>query len=240
MTLFPGYFCGPLDTGILKRARDTGRVTFDLIDLRTFGEGKHRITDDYPFGGGAGMVMKPGPVVEAVERARDSNPDCRVVLLTPQGKLFSQLLAAELAGSAGFALVCGRYEGFDDRIRNFCDDEVSIGDFVLMGGESAAVAVVEAVVRLIPGVLGGSESSVRESHSGGLLEYAQYTRPRIFRGREVPQVLLDGNHAEVEAWRRKRAIARTALRRPDLLKSAPLTEEERSYAKRVLSGEEPE
>ena len=239
VTLFPDYFRGPLETGILKRASDAGLVTFDLIDLRTFGEGRHRVTDDYPFGGGAGMILKPGPVVHAIERARETNPGARVLLLTPQGRLFSQRLAAEMAQSSGMALVCGRYEGFDERIRGFCDDEISMGDFVLMGGEAAALAVIEAVLRLVPGVLGAIESPVEESLADGLLEYPQYTRPRVFRGMEVPGVLLGGHHAEVAAWRRRQALARTAARRPDLLERAPLTEDERAYARRVCRGEEP-
>lgn len=226
VTLFPGYLAGPLDSGILKRARDEARIAVELVDLREFGEGRHRVVDDYPFGGGAGMVMKPGPVVAAIEAVRTAEPGCRVVLLTPQGRPFRQETAAAFAREECLALVCGRYEGFDERIRAFCDDEVSLGDFVLMGGEAAALAVIEASARLVPGVLGAAESADRESLAGGLLEYPQYTRPRRFRGVDVPEVLLGGNHAEIEAWRRRESIERTARRRPDLLEQARLVPEE--------------
>ncbi len=233
LTLFPEYFSGPLDVGILKRAREEGRVEVSLVDLRPFGEGRHRIVDDYPFGGGAGMVMKPGPVVAAVEASRAAAPGCRVVLLTPQGRPYRQEDAAEFAREECLVLVCGRYEGFDERIRGFCDDEVSIGDFVLMGGDAAALAVIESVSRLVPGVLGAAESTASESLADGILEYPQYTRPRSFRGMVVPEVLLSGNHAEIEAWRRREAVERTARRRPDLLERAPLTLEEDELARRA-------
>jgi len=233
LTLFPEYFRGPLDVGILKRAREEGHVEVSLVDLRSFGEGRHRMVDDYPFGGGAGMVMKPGPVVAAVEAVRAAEPGCRVVLLTPQGRPYRQEEAAGFAREECLVLVCGRYEGFDERIRGFCDDEVSIGDFVLMGGDAAALAVIESVARLVPGVLGAAESTARESLADGLLEYPQYTRPRSFRGVVVPEVLLSGNHAEIEAWRRRQAIERTARRRPDLLDRAPLTPEEDEVARRA-------
>lgn len=240
VTLFPEYFAGPLDTGIVRRAREGGLLAVDVVDLRPYGEGRHRVTDDYPFGGGAGMVMKAGPVVGAIEDLRAARPDCRVALLTPQGRPFTQAVAGELAAAGSVGLVCGRYEGFDERIRDFADDELSLGDFVLMGGEVAALAVIEAVARLVPGVLGAAESPVEESWSAGLLEYPQYTRPRSFRGRDVPAVLLGGNHAEIARWRRRQAIARTARRRPELLEHAPLSEAERAWARRVLAGEEPE
>lgn len=234
LTLFPGFFEGPLRTGILGRALETGLISAEILDLRPFGEGRHRITDDYPFGGGAGMVMKAGPVVAGIEAARDARPNSRVILLTPQGRLFRQPVARELADEVQrtpLVLVCGRYEGFDERIRAYCDDEISVGDVVLMGGEVAALLVVEAVARLLPGVLGASESPVEESLSEGLLEYPQYTRPRDFRGARVPDVLLNGNHAAVRAWRRRQSLLRTASRRPDLFESAPLTEEERQWAR---------
>ncbi|GAB4271492.1 MAG: tRNA (guanosine(37)-N1)-methyltransferase TrmD [Deferrisomatales bacterium] len=241
VTLFPEYFDSPLGCAILKRAVEAGRIQVDRIDLRSFGEGRHRITDDYPFGGGAGMVMKPGPAVAAIEAARASNPGCEVVLLTPQGERFTQASAARLAARGRVALVCGRYEGFDERIRAFCDRELSVGDFVLMGGEAAALAVIEATARLVPGVLGDQESAAEESLAAGLLEYPHYTRPRVFRGMEVPAVLLSGNHGEIAAWRRRQAVARTARRRPDLLAAAQLSDEERAWAERLRgAGEEPE
>ncbi len=238
VTLFPGMFRGPLDEGILGRAVAEGKVVVDLVDLRAFGEGRHRITDDYPFGGGAGMVMKPGPVVSAIEHVRSRDPDTRVVLLTPQGRPFRQEVAREFAAGGSVALVCGRYEGFDERVRAFCDDEVSVGDYVLMGGEAAAWVVLEATARLVPGVLGDETSPVEESLTAGLLEYPQYTRPRVFRGMEVPAVLLSGHHAEIAAWRRRQAVIRTARRRPELLERAELTPEERRLAERVQRGEE--
>ncbi len=230
VTLFPEFFRGPLEAGILGRAREEGTVSVEVVDLRPFGEGRHRITDDYPFGGGAGMVLKPGPVVAAIEAVREANPGCRVALLTPQGRPLGQETAREWAGVDCLALICGRYEGFDERIRGFCDAEVSVGDFVLMGGEVGALAVIEATARFVPGVLGAAESSEEESLSGGLLEYPQYTRPRSFRGLEVPEVLLGGHHGEIAAWRRQQSVVRTARRRPDLLERAGLTPEERALA----------
>ncbi|MBI5441635.1 MAG: tRNA (guanosine(37)-N1)-methyltransferase TrmD [Deltaproteobacteria bacterium] len=238
ITLFPEYFKSPLGVGVLGRAIEAGIIQVEVVDLRAFGEGRHRITDDYPFGGGAGMVMKPGPVVEAIESIREREPGCRVVLLTPQGDPFRQPAAREVASSAGcVAVVCGRYEGFDERIRAYCDAELSIGDFVLMGGEAAALAFIEASARLVPGVLGAAESPEEESLSEELLEYPQYTRPREFRGAEVPEVLVSGNHAEIRAWRRRQALLRTARRRPDLLRSAPLSEEERAWLEGALRGD---
>lgn len=240
ITLFPEFFGSPLQTGILGRACSEGQVEVVLVDLRRFGEGRHQTTDDYPFGGGAGMVLKPGPVVAAIESVRAAEPCCRVVLLTPQGRLFRQSVARELAGvglAGGLALVCGRYEGYDERIRSYCDDEVSIGDFVLMGGESAALAILEATARLVPGVLGDHDSTREESLSDGLLEYPQYTRPREFRGAEVPEVLLGGNHAVIAAWRRTQSLLRTAHRRPELLQGAELTAAERRMLQESAAGE---
>ncbi len=237
VTLLPGFFRGPLEVGILGRAAEAGLLSFEVVDLRGYGEGRHRITDDTPYGGGAGMVMKPGPVVAAVEAVRAAGPRCRVVLLTPQGRLLTQEVARELAGEEHLALVCGRYEGFDERIRGYCDDQVSVGDFVLMGGEAAALCVIEAATRLLPGVLGDDHSSVEESLAGGLLEYPQYTRPREFRGEGVPEVLLGGNHGAIAAWRRQQAVVRTARRRPDLLVRATLTPAERALVGKATGGE---
>lgn len=238
VTLFPGFFDGPFASGILGRAAEAGLVALETLDLRGFGEGRHRITDDYPFGGGAGMVMKAGPAVAAIECAREASPGCRVALLTPQGRPFRQPVARELAaGGRDLALVCGRYEGFDERIRAYADDELSVGDYVLMGGEAAALIVIEAVARLLPGVLGAEASFEEESLSDGLLEYPQYTRPRVFRGAEVPEVLLGGHHAEVAAWRRRQALLRTARRRPDLFAAARMTDAERVWALEASEGE---
>lgn len=217
ITLFPQLIEGAAKEGILGRALEEGHLSLDLIDLRPYGEGRHKTVDDTPYGGGAGMVMKVKPVVAAIEDARAAQPGNRVVLLTPGGRKFTQAVAVEYSKLPGLTLVCGRYEGFDDRISAFVDEELSLGDFVLMGGEVAALAVIEAVARLLPGVLGDPASAVEESHEGGLLEYPQYTRPRSFRGMEVPEVLLGGNHAGIAAWRNEEARRRTSQRRPDLL-----------------------
>jgi tRNA (guanine37-N1)-methyltransferase len=223
LTLFPAMFRGPFDESIVRRAADSGAVEIQLVDIRDFSDDRHRTVDDTPFGGGPGMVLKAPPVFAAVESVR--RDDTRVVLLTPQGRRFSQAIAQEYARAPHVVLVCGHYEGFDERIRShLVDEELSIGDFVLTGGELAAMVVVDAVTRLLPGVLGGEQSLDEESHSSGLLEYPQYTRPREFRGLEVPEALLSGNHARIAAWRREQALRRTAARRPDLL-TQPLLEE---------------
>lgn len=240
VTLFPRFFVSPLESGVLGRAIGAGLVAAEIVNLRDFGEGRHKVTDDYPFGGGAGMVMKPGPVVSAIEVVRRDLPRCRVVLLTPQGRLLRQPLVAELAEDIRdrpLAMVCGRYEGFDERIRAYCDDEISVGDVVIMGGEAAALIVMEAVARLLPCVLGAPESAVDESLSNGLLEYPQFTRPRHFRGAAVPEVLVSGNHAEVAVWRRKQSLIRTARQRPDLLAAAPISDEEREWARIAASAD---
>jgi tRNA (guanine37-N1)-methyltransferase len=226
ITLFPEFFESPLSSGLLGKAVEGGLVKVGLVDLRPYGEGKHRSTDDYPFGGGAGMVMMAGPAVRAIEDARNADPATRVVLLTPQGALMSQNKAREFASHGSVTFLCGRYEGFDERIRSFADEELSLGDFVLLGGESAALAVLEAVSRYVPGVLGDLASTEEESLSQGLLEYPHYTRPREFRGMEVPEVLLSGNHEKISRWRRLQSVLRTAKKRPDLLAEAKLTQGE--------------
>ena len=218
LTLFTGFFNGPL-TSILKRARDTGLLDVRLHDIREWATDRHHTVDDYPYGGGAGMVMKPEPIFAAVEAVQaDADPPARVVLLTPQGRVFNQAVAYELSRLPRLMLVSGRYEGVDERVRaHLVDDEISIGDYVLGGGELAALVVIETVARLVPGVLGSAESLTHESHTGGLLEYPQYTRPPEFRGWKVPDVLLSGHHAEVEKWRQNQRLERTRARRPDLL-----------------------
>lgn len=213
--MFPSF----ISTSILKRAIDRGLVTINTYNFRDKARDRHRTVDDCTFGGGSGMILKPEPIFETVEaiKANTGLTDLPVILLSPQGRLFSQSVARELARYARFVLICGRYEGVDERVReHLATDEVSIGDYVLNGGEIPAMAVIEAVVRLIPGVLGSEESAVDESHSAGLLEYPQYTRPAVYRGWKVPEVLLSGNHAEIEKWRREMAIKRTELLRPDL------------------------
>ena len=216
LTLFPGMFAGPLDESIVRRARDTGRLDLRIHNLRDYTHDRHRTVDDKPFGGGPGMLLKPEPIFEAVEGL--AGEATRVVLLTPAGRPFDQGIARELAQVSHLLLVCGSYEGFDERIREaLADDELSIGDFVLTNGALPAMVIIDAVVRLLPGVLGDDTSARDESFSQGRLEYPQYTRPAEFRGMRVPEVLLSGNHAEIAKWRAEQARRRTEQRRPDLL-----------------------
>jgi tRNA (guanine37-N1)-methyltransferase len=218
LTLFPRLCAVPLEESILGKAREKGTLRVRVTDIREHAEGKHRVTDDVPYGGGAGMVMKPEPLVAAIEAARARAPSARVVLMSPQGRRFTQAVAEELAREEALILVCGRYEGVDERVLEWVHEELSLGDFVLTGGELAALSVVDAIARLIPGVLGNADSPRHESFAGeGLLEGPQYTRPQDFRGRRVPEVLLSGDHARIAAWRREQAAARTQARRPDLL-----------------------
>ncbi len=230
LTLFPNMFSGPFAESIVKRAMDRNLIGIKIHSLREWGLGKHKVVDDYPFGGVTGMVMKPEPLFEATEaiRAESACSSAPVILLTPQGRVFNQNVAAELASLAQLILICGHYEGIDERVReHLATDEISIGDYVLTGGELAAMVVVDAVTRLLPGVLGSEESATDDSHSSGLLEYPQYTRPQAYRGWEAPQVLLSGNHAQIAKWRREQSIMRTLKRRPELLEKADLSSEER-------------
>ena len=216
LTLFPAMFAGPLDESIIKRARDAGLLDLKIHQLRDYTHDRHKTVDDRPFGGGPGMLLKPEPIFEAVEAiARETT---RVILLSPSGRPFSQAIARELSQQADLLLVTGHYEGFDERIREeLADDELSIGDYVLTNGALPAMVVIDAVARLLPGVLGDDESSKEESFSAGGLEYPQYTRPAEFRGKKVPEVLLSGNHAEIAKWRAAQAKLRTKERRPDLM-----------------------
>ena len=219
LTLFPRMLQAPLAESILGKAREKGLLRVQVSDIRDFAEGKHRVTDDVPYGGGAGMVMKPEPLVAGIEAARARLPAARVIFLSPQGAPFDQKKALQLSQMEELILVCGRYEGVDERVLDWIDEEISLGDFVLSGGEAAALAVIEAVARLVPGVLGNELSAQSESFGAeGLLEGPQYTRPPEFRGRKVPEVLLSGDHARIAAWRREQALLRTRMRRPDLLK----------------------
>ncbi len=227
VTLFPGMFPSPLDYSILKKAQEKGMISVRLIDLRDYATDRHRVTDDYPYGGGQGMVMKPEPLVAAIEDMRSKLVNPRLILLTPRGKVFDQAEAQRLAQEKELVLICGRYEGIDERVRNFVDDEISIGDYTLSGGELAAMVVIDAVTRLIPGVLGNLRSSQEESFSNGLLEYPQYTRPEEFRGMKAPEVLLSGDHERIRKWRREMSLKITRDRRPDLLKQARLAPQER-------------
>ena len=226
LTLFPDFFASPLDASILRRAREAGLIDVALTDIRDFATDKHRTTDDLPDGGGAGMVMKPEPLVAALEHARNATPEATRVLLTPQGEPFRQSIAQELSEGPGLILTCGHYEGIDERVREgWIDREISIGDYVLTGGEPAALVLLDAVARLLPGVIGNAESLAEESFTAPYLEYPHYTRPREFRGLEVPEVLLSGHHGKIAEWRRARAIERTRQRRPDLLPEDDESEE---------------
>lgn len=216
LTLFPAMFAGPLDESIIKRAREAGRLDLKIHNLRDYAHDRHRTVDDRPFGGGPGMLLKPEPIFEAVEAL--AGESARVILLSPDGRPFNQAIAQELATAGHLLLVSGHYEGFDERIReHLADDELSIGDYVLTNGALPVMVIVDAVTRLLPGVLGDDASSQDESFSHGLLEYPQYTRPAEFRGMKVPEVLLSGNHAQIAQWRAEQARLRTEQRRPDLL-----------------------
>ena len=223
LTLFPAMFDSPFSGSILGRAVEKGVIEIAAHNLRDWAEGRHKVTDDAPYGGGDGMVMKPEPVARALSDLKKDNPAARVLLMTPQGAPFRQRDARALSGEEGLVFICGRYEGVDERIRSLADDEFSLGDFVLTGGELAAMVMIDAIARLIPGVLGSSGSALGDSFSDGLLEFPQYTRPVEFAGQRVPQVLLSGNHAEIARWRRREQLRRTLCRRPDLLDGAPLT-----------------
>lgn len=216
LTLFPGMFTGPLDESIIKRAREAGRLDLAIHNLRDYAHDRHKTVDDRPFGGGPGMLLKPEPIFEAVEDL--ASETTRVILLSPSGRTFDQALARELATQAHLLLVSGHYEGFDERVREqLADDELSIGDYVLTNGALPVMVIIDAVTRLLPGVLGDEESAQQDSFSDGLLEYPQYTRPAEFRGMKVPEVLLSGNHAQIAEWRAEQARQRTKERRPDLL-----------------------
>jgi tRNA (guanine37-N1)-methyltransferase len=218
ITLFPDMFKGPFDMSMLWKAQDRGLAQINLIDLREFGLGARRTVDDTPYGGGDGMVLKPEPMVAAIEAAKQSNPDAKVLAMTPGGRRFTQALAQSFSELPGLILLAGHYEGFDERIFSYVDDQISIGDYVLTGGELPAMVVADAVIRLIPGVLGGEQSAHDESFSDpNLLEYPHYTRPEEFRGERVPEVLQSGHHAEITKWRRAQAEAKTRRFRPDLL-----------------------
>lgn len=239
LTTFPGIIEAVAGESIIRRARDKGLVEVEAVNLRDFTSDKHKTTDDSPFGGGPGMVMKPEPVFDAVDALISRRPGkAKIVLLTPQGERFDQAKAEQLARENHIIMICGRYEGVDERIRrHLVTDEMSIGDYVLTGGELAAMVVVDAVARLVPGVLGDESSAESESFSSGLLEYPQYTRPAQYREYSVPEVLVSGNHKEIEKWRREHSLKRTLERRPDLLNSAPLTEEDRRTLVRIRKEE---
>jgi tRNA (guanine37-N1)-methyltransferase len=233
LTLFPQMFQGMFEAGIMKRAIEQKLISVGVYNIRDYTHDKHHTADDYPYGGGAGMVLKPEPIFEAVESIeREANTP--IILLSPQGRLFSQKVAQELASYSQLVLICGHYEGVDERVReHLASDEISIGDYVLSGGELAAMVVIDSVFRLVPGVLGSEASPLDDSHVGGLLEYPQYTRPASYRGWPVPEVLLSGNHAQIDSWRRGQAIRRTYKQRPELLEKAELSSEEKRLVERL-------
>jgi len=240
-TLLPEVFPSYLESSILKRAVERGLIEVRIHNIRDYAHDKHHTTDDTPYGGGGGMVMKPEPIFEAIESELTPQPVCPVIMLTPQGRVFDQRVADELSRHAQIALICGRYEGIDERIRaHLVSDEISIGDYVLTGGELPALLVVDAVARLLPGVLGDPTGAQDDSHASGLLEYPHYTRPPEFRGEKVPDILLTGDHAKIEKWRREQSLLRTLQRRPDLLKKAELTEKERKFVESQKSNVNPD
>ncbi len=240
LTLFPQMFQSPLSAGIFKRAIERQLVTVNIHNIRDYTHDKHRTVDDYPYGGGAGMVLKPGPIFEVVESIKSDislkqgADELPIILLTPQGRLFCQRIALELSKYSHLILICGHYEGVDERVHEYlATDEISIGDYVLSGGELAAMVVIDAVARLLPGVLGSEASLLDDSHTTGLLEYPQYTRPPVYRGWSVAEVLLSGNHAQIAKWRREQAVLRTLKRRPELLDKARLSLAERQLVDRL-------
>ena len=234
LTLFPSIFESPLSESLVKKARDRGLLSFNILNIRDFAEDIHRTCDDAPYGGGAGMVMKVEPIYQAMQQVNAHFGRPRYILLTPHGRMFDQETAARLSRLPHLGLVCGRYEGVDERVLSLVDDELSIGDYVLAGGEAAALVVIDAVARLVPGVIGNETSSIDESFKEPLLEYPQYTRPQTFMGMDAPGVLLSGNHEEIRRWRRKESIRRTILRRPDLLEHFEPTDEDRRLIREIM------
>ncbi|WP_085992410.1 tRNA (guanosine(37)-N1)-methyltransferase TrmD [Oceanobacillus senegalensis] len=239
LTLFPEMFSGVFQSSILKKAHEKEQFSYNLINFRDYTESKHNKVDDYPYGGGAGMVLSPQPVFDAVESiVNNQKRKPRIVLMCPQGETYNQKKAEELAKEDHLIFICGHYEGYDERIReNLVTDEISIGDFVLTGGELGAMVVVDSVVRLLPNVLGNKDSAPQDSFSTGLLEHPHYTRPADFRGMKVPDVLLSGNHAKIEAWRKEQSLKRTYERRKDLLDSLTLTKEDTNLLKKIIQEE---
>jgi tRNA (guanine37-N1)-methyltransferase len=234
LSIFPEMFSSPLNFSLLKKAQEKGLLNICLHDIRNWADDKHKMTDDAPYGGGCGMVMKIEPVEKALAAIRSPEDDSLVVLMTPQGKTFNQKIAAEMAEKKQIIIICGRYEGVDERIReHLVDQEISIGDYILTGGELAALVIIDAVSRLISDVLGNPESTITESFSHNLLEYPQYTRPAEYKGWVVPEVLLSGNHAQIELWHKRESLRRTYQRRPDLLKKIKLSAEDKNILEKI-------
>jgi tRNA (guanine37-N1)-methyltransferase len=239
LTIFPDMVAVPLQESIIGKAIERKLIEVRIVNIRDFTSDSHHTTDDRPFGGGSGMVMKPEPLVAAIDSVRATDPPARVILLSPQGRIFTQEIALELSQLDHICLVCGRYEGIDERIRRYyVDDEISIGDYVLTGGELPALVVLDTVARLIPGVLGSSQSIEEESFVGGLLEYPHYTRPEVFKGHRVPEILLSGNHGAIRRWRRQQSLLRTWQRRPDLLKEETLSSEDKQLLAEAIQEKE--
>lgn len=233
VTLFPEMFDGPLGHSIVSRAIDKGIVEVNRVNFRQFGKGKHQVVDDTPYGGGAGMLLKPEPLFDAMESIEERSPETkkRVILMDPAGKPFNQAMAEDFSEEEHLVFLCGHYEGYDERIRSLVTDEVSLGDYVLTGGELAAMVMIDATVRLLPNVLGNAESAQTDSHSSGLLEHPHYTRPAEYKGMGVPDVLMSGNHAKIDEWRHKESLKRTYFRRPDMLETRDLTKQEQQWIK---------
>lgn len=237
LTIFPGMFEGFLGESIVKRAQEQGLVQIFIHDIRQYALNKHGTVDDYPFGGGAGMVLKPEPIFRAVEALQSQGPQGTVILLTPQGEIFEHRIAQILSKDERVLLICGRYKGLDERIRTLAHREISIGDYVLTGGELPAMVVMDSVIRLIPGVLGDEESAWTDSFFQGILDAPQFTRPRIFRGLEVPEILLSGDHQRIRVWWKKEALRRTLHRRPELLEAVSLTDEDKRLIDEIRTEE---
>ena len=233
LTLFPGYFEGPFTLSMVKRAVDKKALDLRVTYLRDFAEGKRKTADDVPYGGGAGMVMKPEPLFKAIQKLKKGRKGVKTLLLSPQGRRLDHGLVMELLTEKSLLLVCGHYEGLDERVMDLVDGEISLGDFVLTGGEPAAVVLVDALARFLPGVVGDRESVEKDSFFNGLLDYPHYTRPHVFKGRAVPEVLLSGNHKNVQRWRRKESLRNTMRKRPDLLERAVLTDEDRELIREI-------
>ncbi|MDI3534734.1 MAG: tRNA (guanine37-N1)-methyltransferase [Thermosediminibacterales bacterium] len=236
LTLFPEMFKGPFEESIIKKAVNRKLIKINIINIRDFSKDKHKKVDDYPYGGGAGMLLKPEPVFDAVDAITSKIKDLsktRIILMTPQGNLLNQKKVKEISKYEHLIIICGHYEGFDERIRFLVDEEISIGDYITTGGELPAMVLTDAVVRLIPGVIGGENSLNEESFENGLLEYPQYTRPEVYRNLKVPDVLLSGNHEEIKKWRHKESLKRTLIRRPDMLEKLRLSEDDKKYIKKL-------
>jgi len=237
LTLFPGFFEGPLSESMLSRAREKGLISIRIINIRDFTTDRHHVADDYPYGGGAGMVMKPEPIVRALRELNETPPVPYIIYLSPQGRLFNQECARQLAQKERLVLLCGHYEGIDERVRlHYVDEELSIGDYVLTGGETPALVVLDAVARMIPGVLGNEDSFRNDSFYAGILDYPHYTRPEVFEGERVPEILLSGHHKGIDEWRRCQALARTLKFRPDLLEKASLSDDDRRLLEELKRG----